>query len=111
MNNINLGILRAVAYTFEALSLLIVVLIPIRQIAIGGTLGKALLRMWMYYIIWAVSFCFLMPVSISWITGDKRVYDCFPDMPGIMAAVALGWLPALLICGITAWIRTLMKPK
>ena len=70
---------------------------------------RAVLQMWMYYFLWSVALCLIVPLAAASILHDKRVFECFPEPRGIVGIAFLGWLPSLVLCGSVWLLKTIVK--
>ena len=78
---------------------------PIWRLATTGRFWPSFLPMWLFVFIWALLFCMIIPLSISFVF-QENVFERFPDGRGIPAMLMIGWLPCLILCSITWVIRT-----
>ena len=73
-----------------------------RSILKGGLATYGLL------VLWAALFCFLLPLTVSWITKDTS-FRCgggpFPDVKGIIAMPMLGWIHGFAFAAIVRVIQ------
>lgn len=103
MSDSHLHILNISSYISEWLGIALVLFLPLRRLLLKGELRRAVLQMWLYYLIWSIAFCLIFPISAASIFHDKRAIGCFPDSIGVTPVALLGWLPSLLLCGFV-WI-------
>ena len=103
MSQDQLHILNISGYVCEWLGIALVVFFPLRHLLLKGELRRAVLQMWMYFLLWSIVLCFLFPVVAASIFHDKRAYGCFPEMIGIVPVAVLGWFPSFLLCGLV-WL-------
>ncbi|MBX7207740.1 MAG: hypothetical protein K1X78_05495 [Verrucomicrobiaceae bacterium] len=54
-------------------------------------------RTWAGLLAWSVLCCLLVPLALYRVTGDKTVWDSFPEPAGIVAMALAGWLTAAIL--------------
>jgi hypothetical protein len=111
MSNIEIHILNVFGYSCEWLGIALVGFFPTRRLLMSGKLRPAVLQMWLLFFLWSVAVCFIFPVAAAYIFHDKRAYACFPEAIGIVPVAALGWVPALIICGGVWLVRNSIKRR
>src|ERR1700677_3819002 len=79
---------------------------PIWRLVATGRFWPSFLRMWLFLFIWALLFCMIIPLFITFAFHQKYVFERFPDLKGIPAMLIIGWVPCLILCSITWVIRT-----
>jgi len=109
MNNSQLHILNIAGYLAEWIGVALVLFFPLRRLLLRGELRRAVLQMWLYYFIWSVALCFILPITTASIFHDKRAIGCFPETIGIVPIALLGWLPSFIVCGLVWLVRTGFK--
>jgi hypothetical protein len=109
MSNYQLHVLTVVSLSSQLCGIAVVVFFPLRRLIKRGELKRAVLQMWLNYFIWSIAFCFGFPNAAALISHDKRVYECFPEMTGIVPIALLGWIPSLILCGVVWLIRNRFK--
>ena len=111
MNTYQLNLLNSFGYICEWVGIALVILLPLRNLVRNGELKRAVCRMWIYYFCWSVVLSFVLPVTASFIFHDKRAYECFPEMTGIVPVALLGWLPSLTLGGAVWLLRKFFKRR
>jgi hypothetical protein len=72
---------------------------PLRYLFRAGDFGKAVLRMWINLFIWSIFACLVFPLLLSATTEYRQEpFDIFPEPPGVLAYLVMGWFPSLIIC-------------
>ena len=72
------------------------------SISKGGLVTYGLL------VLWAILFCFALPMAVTSITKDPGVmYGLFPDLRGLVAMSITGWIPAFVFVAIVRGIQTI----
>lgn len=107
MNGIIIEARHWISYVLEWSLMVLVLWLPIRYLFRTGRFLGAVLRMWLGIICWGVLLCAILPLTIVATTHDRHAFDFFPEMPGAIAVVFAGWLPALLFCGVAYLCRAL----
>ena len=70
-------------------------------------LGTGVLLGWFLCIAgYAVGAWLLQSLAVAY---DKSLVDLFPDGPSIFAALLVGWLPPLLLCGFAAALKHALR--
>jgi hypothetical protein len=90
--------------------------LPIWRIATTGRLWSSFFRMWLYMVLWAIVFCFALPVLLAYVFNEQRAYDYFPTVRGVVPMILIGWLPCMIICFVAwlihiFWIQPRSRPK
>lgn len=83
--------------------LLLVVMSIVRTVRTRSILKGGLFAYGML-VTWGVLFCLLVPGILVAITGDKGVWELFPEGPGLVAIVVLGWIYGFLLAAITTGV-------
>jgi hypothetical protein len=102
-------LLNNFGYFCEWFGIALVLFFPLRHLLLRGELRRAVLQMWLYYFIWSIVLCFILPITTAAIFHEKRAIGCFPDATGIVPIALLGWLPSLVICGLVWLAKTGFK--
>jgi hypothetical protein len=82
--------------------------LPIRRMVVTGLFWSSFFRMWMGLVIWAVLFCLIVPLFITFAFHQKHVFERFPDGRGIIGMLFMGWFPCMIVFSITWAIRTIL---
>jgi amino acid transporter len=102
--------LQVIILILEGLCLISIVFgIPVYRIYKGGKPLPNILLCWGLSILWAITWCVVLPyISIS-LSLSKEIFLLFPEATGVPAIIILGWLPGTLVCSIAYIIVTLVK--
>jgi membrane protein YdbS with pleckstrin-like domain len=111
MSDHQLQVLNISGYVCEWLGIALVLFFPLRSLFAREDLKRAVLQMWAYFFAWSIALCFVFPVTIASIFHDKRAYDCFPEMTGIVAVAILGLIPSFVICGLVWLVKSVFSQK
>jgi len=103
--NSALKLIDAVSLAVQLTAMIIAMGLPVRRIITTGRFLTPFLLMWLSLILWAFLFCLIIPLLIFTAFHEKHVFEYFPDMRGIVAAVMIGWLPSLVLCSVAFLIR------
>jgi len=109
MSDVHLHILNLSGYFCEGLGIALVLFFPLRHLLLKGELRRAVLQMWLYYFIWSIVLCFVLPLTTAAIFHDKRAIGCFPEAVGIVPVAVLGWIPSFILCGLVWLAKTGFK--
>jgi len=70
-----------------------------RSIAAGG------LRLYGFFILWAILFCVVVPAVFTGLTGRSEVIAAFPDAIGVVPVICLSWIHAFAFAGLVRLIH------
>jgi hypothetical protein len=74
-----------------------------KSILRGGLLAYVLLVMW------GLLFCVLAPAVVVRVSGDKELAKLFPEPPGLVALVMLGWVHGFILSSVTRGIQIVIS--
>ena len=92
------GFLQVIILTLQGINLIVVFGIPIYRMYKGGKLFPNILLCWGLSILWAITWCFVLPV-IS-LRFSKEIFLLFPEVIGVAAMIMFGWFPSITVCSI-----------
>ena len=70
-----------------------------RSIAAGG------LRLYGFFILWAILFCVVVPAVFTGLMGRSEVIAVFPDAIGVVPVICLSWIHAFAFAGLVRLIH------
>jgi hypothetical protein len=83
--------------------------IPIYRMYKGGGVFVSTLLCWGLYIIWAFTWCVILPAIVY--PYSKEVFGLFPDAIRVPFIIVLGCVPSLLVCSIAYGVIRATRPE
>jgi len=85
--------------------LILVIWMPLRDVLHTGRFRRPFLSMWGGLIGWSVLVCYLSPLLVLLCSADVHTFEYFPDIKVMARYAGLGWIPALVFCGLGVVVR------
>ncbi len=97
------------------LSNIAIISLPFLYVIITGKFMKGVLFSWFLQVLLAISFVYygivlMMFYKTKQIEGIHAL-DYYPDSPDVVITFMMGWIPALVLCGIAYGIHCVIKKK
>ena len=106
---------EATAHILNILSNIAIACLPLIYVVITGKFFKGFLFSWFLQVLLAISFVYYGIVLITFYKSKQiegiRALEYYPDSPDIVITIAMGWIPALILCGIAYGIHHIIKKK
>jgi hypothetical protein len=93
----------------QLLAMVLAVAYPMYRTFVTGRFWSSVGFMYFCFVLWGFTVCFFLPGFLGYAFQDKRVYDQFPDGPGAAVMLFAGWIPSLILCGVTLGFRGLWR--
>lgn len=103
--NHHLSTIDGVSFGIQLVLLAFALGLPIRHIIKTGRFFSAVLFMWLYLFLWTVVICTVLPLFLALVFRPKNVFEHVPDGMGLGAALLVGWLPSIMLCGAVSVLR------